>query len=327
MPLKKYKTLGQFKSVPIQVLQKVKELGYNLEVISGKDPVTLSQELGITQAKSKKLIKQAKDNLVFYFETANQALERRKNILRLTSGCKAIDNLVEGGFQTQSIIEFYGEFGSGKTQFVHQLSVLAQKPVSQGGLNGSVLVIDTENTYRPERVKVISERFNMDPNQILDNIIISRPLNSDQQITIMEKINQTTDITKVFGRKLEKTLRLIIIDSLVSKFRHEYIGRGTLSERQQKLNKHLGHCLNFAVKNNAIVAVTNQVVANPDFLYSGQIIKPVGGNIVGHSATYRFYLRKAKDSKRVIKTIDAPDLPISEAGYELYKGGIKDIDI
>lgn len=326
MAVKKYKELQQFKSVSSEIIQKLKQQGIgNLEVIAGKDPLDLVDELGITQAKAKKLIKQAKDNLKFYFQTATQALQRRKNVMRLKSGCNAIDELVNGGFETQSIIEFYGEFGAGKIQFVDQLSVLAQKPVNQGGLNGAALVIDTENKYRPERVKIIAKRFEMDQAQTLQNIVIARPHSSDQQITIIEKINQSSDLKQTLGKQMKKRIRLIIIDSLVAKFRNQYVGRGTLSERQQKLNKHLGHCLSYATTNNAIVMVTNQVVSNPDFLYTGQMIKPVGGNIVGHSSSYRFYLRKAKDAKRIIKTIDAPDLPIAQAVYELYQGGIRDL--
>jgi RecA/RadA recombinase len=46
----------------------------------------------------------------------------------------------------------FGEFRTGKTQLCHTLCVTSQLPTSMGGGNGKAAYIDTEGTFRPERV-------------------------------------------------------------------------------------------------------------------------------------------------------------------------------
>ena len=253
------------------------------------------------------------------FETGDKILERREGIGKLTTGSKSLDELFGGGLETQAMSEFYGEFGSGKTQLAHQLAVTVQFPQERGGLNGSTIIVDTENTIRPERIRDMAEGAELDYEDVLKNIHVARTYNSNHQILLVEKAKELADELA----DTEKPVRLLIIDSATAHFRSEYVGRGTLADRQQKINKHLHDALKFADLNNAVVIITNQVQVRPDAFF-GDPTRPVGGHIVGHTATFRTYLRKSKGEKRIAKLVDSPNLPEAEAVFSVSKIGIRD---
>jgi DNA repair protein RadA len=244
---------------------------------------------------------------------------------KLTTSSKSLDDLLGGGMETQSIVELYGEFGSGKTQVAHQLAVNVQLPQEMGGLNGSVIIIDTENTFRPERISQmvsglpVSEDRTWDPEEFLKHIHVARAYNSNHQMLLAENALDLAEKLK----DSDKPVRLLIVDSVTAHFRAEYIGRGTLADRQQKLNKHLHALMRFADLNNALIMVTNQVMAKPDTFF-GDPTKPVGGHVLGHTATFRLYLRKSKGEKRIARLVDSPNLPDGEAVFSVTTPGIKD---
>lgn len=156
------------------------------------------------------------------FTTADQVLERMKNIEFITTGSKNLDNLLLGGIETQAITEFYGEYGTGKTQLCHALSVNVQLPKERGGLEAGAIYIDTEKTFRPSRVKEIAEAKELDPINALKNIYVAKAVNSSHLLLLVKEL----------GRKIMETkARLIVIDSAVAPFRAEYIGRSQLAER------------------------------------------------------------------------------------------------
>jgi DNA repair protein RadA len=233
---------------------------------------------------------------------------------KITTGSKALDELLGGGVETQAITEFYGEFGSGKTQFMHQLAVNVQRPPEEGGLGGEVIVIDTENTFRPERIVQMAEALGMDPKEVLSKIHVARAFNSHHQMLLAEKAGELAKT---------KNIKLLVVDSLTAHFRAEYVGRGTLADRQGKLNRFMHDILRFGDLHNAAIAVTNQVHAKPDAFF-GDPTRPVGGHIVGHTATFRLYLRKSKGNKRIVRLIDSPHLPEGEAVVTVLEEGIRD---
>jgi DNA repair protein RadA len=188
----------------------------------------------------------------------------------------------------------------------------------KGGLDGEVAFIDTENTFRPERIMQIAEANGLDPQDVLSKIVVARAFNADHQILLAEKVEELIQQ----GRKI----KLIVVDSITSHFRAEFIGRGTLANRQQKLNKHLHKLQRIADVHNLAVYITNQVMAKPDQLF-GLAIEAVGGHVLAHAATYRLFLRKSKGNKRIARLIDSPDLPEGEAVFEVVASGITDSDI
>ena len=303
------------------IAEKLREAGYNsLEAIAVASPAELVAAAEIGEATSAKIINAAREAAeIGGFETGDKILGRRLEISKLTTGSTSFDDLLGGGLETQALTEFYGEFGSGKTQIAHQLAVNIQLPPENGGLNGSVVIIDTENTFRPERIKDMAEGASLDPDEILKNIHVARAYNSNHQILLVDKAERLAEELI----DTEKPVRLLIVDSATAHFRSEYVGRGTLADRQQKINKHLHDTLRFGDLNNAVVMITNQVQVRPDAFF-GDPTRPIGGHVVGHTATFRLYLRKSKGEKRIARLVDSPNLPEAEAVFTVSKVGIRD---
>ncbi|MCW7076681.1 MAG: DNA repair and recombination protein RadA [Candidatus Syntrophoarchaeum sp.] len=314
-------TLEELPGIGPATAEKLLEAGYSsIEAIAVASPADLVTTAEVGETTAAKIIQAAREAAdIGGFESGDQVFERRKLVGKLTTGANSLNDLLAGGIETQSITEFYGEFGCGKTQIAHQLAVNVQLATSEGGLNGSAIIIDTENTFRPERINQMANGVGLDPTEALKNIHVARAYNSNHQILLVEKASELADSLK----DSEKPVRLLIIDSLTAHFRAEYVGRGTLADRQQKLNKHLHEVLRFADLNNAVVMVTNQVQAKPDAFF-GDPTKPIGGHVLGHTATFRLYLRKSKGDKRIARLVDSPHLPDGEAVITVTGEGIRD---
>jgi len=200
------------------------------------------------------------------------------------------------------------------SQVGHQLAVNVARPLEDGGLDGDTVWIDTEATFRPERIRQMAEALDLDPDKVLKRVHVARAFNSHHQMLLVDKAH---DITKDYP------VRLMVADSLTAHFRAEYIGRGTLAERQQTLNKHIHDLMRFGDIYNAVIYVTNQVHSKPDAFF-GDPTRPIGGHVLGHSATFRVYLRKSKGGKRIARLIDSPNLPEAEAVFTVSEEGIRD---
>ncbi len=295
---------------------KLKENGYeDLMSIAVASPSDIAEKCDVGEGVAQKIINAARKLAdVGGFETGFEVQERRKSVNKIHTGSKAFDELLGGGIETQSITEFYGEFGSCKTQFALQLAVNVQRKGPDGGLDGHVVYIDTENTFRPERITQMAEAYGMDPEETLKRIHVARAFNSNHQMLLAER---AAEICKQFP------VRLIVVDSLTAHFRAEYVGRGVLASRQQKLNQHMHDLLRVAGLHNAAVVVTNQVSANPEAFF-GDPTRPIGGHIVGHTSTFRIYLRKSKGGKRICRLVDSPHRPEGEAVVQVSEVGIRD---
>jgi DNA repair protein RadA len=310
------KTVEDLPGVGPATAEKLREAGYDdLLSIAVASPAALVEATEVGEATAIKIIAAAKKLAdIGGFETGDVIMERRKNTDKLTTSSRALDDLLGGGLETCAITEFFGEFGSGKTQIIHQLCVNVFRGHEDGGLGGHTVFIDTENTFRPERIVQMATAYDMDPNEVLRSVHVARAFNSHHQMLLAEKAR---DIAKEFP------IKLMIVDSLTSHFRAEYIGRGSLADRQQKLNKHLHALQQFGDINNAIIAVTNQVAAKPDAFF-GDPTRAIGGHIVGHKSTFRLYLRKSKGNRRIARLIDSPNLPEGEAVISVSEEGIRD---
>jgi len=296
--------------------EKLVEAGFtDLMSIAVTSPQVLAETADIGVNAAVKIIAAARKGAdIGGFETGDVIMEKRKLVGKLKTGSNTLDELLGGGIETQAITEFFGEFGSGKTQIMHQLAVNCGKPVADGGLGGTSIYIDTENTFRPERIIQMAEGQGMDPDEVLSKVRVARAFNSHHQMLLVEK---ASEIAREFNT------RCLIVDSLTAHFRAEFVGRGALADRQQKLNKHLHDLQRFSDLFNAVVGVTNQVQSKPDAFF-GDPTRPIGGHIVGHAATFRVYLRKSKGPKRIARLIDSPNLPEGEAVFSVMEEGIQD---
>ena len=249
------------------------------------------------------------------FVTADAALEKRRSMLRCSTGSSTLDELLLGGIETQAVTEFYGEFGSGKSQICHTLCAIARQPIESGGLDSSTIYIDTEGTFRPERVQEIARARGFDPVQVLKNVAVCKVYNSSHLELIVKNLGKYVDDFKA---------KLVIIDSIISLHRAEFAGRGTLADRQQRLNSMLHKIIRLAEIYNIAIVITNQVQSSPDTFF-GDPTKAAGGNVLGHASTYRVYLRKSGEN-RVAKMIDSPYHPYSDARFTVNERGTDDMD-
>ena len=309
-------TIEDLPGVGPATAEKLREAGFDdLLAVAVMSPSELADQAELGEAVSSKIIQGAKKLAnIGGFVSGSALLDRRKQVQKLSSGAQSLDELLGGGFETQSICEVFGEFGSGKTQIGHQLAVNTLLPVDQGGLGGEVFYIDTEDTFRPERIAQMANGIGIDPNEALERIHVARAYNSAHQMLLVDEIKRMSKSVDV---------KLIIVDSLTSHFRAEYVGRGMLATRQQKLNRHLKELKQLSDVFNALVLVTNQVMSKPDAMW-GDPTKAIGGHIVGHASTFRLYLRKSKGGRRVARLIDSPNLPEGDAVISVTEEGIRD---
>jgi DNA repair protein RadA len=307
------KDLVDLKGVGEKTADKLKEAGYDdLMSIATMSSGDLGEVADLGEKKSQKIITAARQELDLGFETGKDKYETRKEMGRITTGCDDLDEILGGGVETQNITEFYGEYGSAKTQISHQLSVNVQLPEGEGGLGKGVVYIDTEDTFIPTRIEQMAEAKGLDVEETLDNIHVARAYNSDHQMLLAD---EAQDICQ------KEDIGLIIVDSLTAQFRADYVGRGELAPRQQKLNRHMNTLLRLANSHNAAVVVTNQVMSNPDQMF-GDPTKAIGGHIVAHNSAVRLYLRKGKKDKRVARLVDSPYMPEAEAVFKVADEGI-----
>jgi DNA repair protein RadA len=249
------------------------------------------------------------------FVTADLVLEKRKAMLRCSTGSKSLDELLLGGIETQAVTEFYGEFGSGKSQICHTLCAIAKQPINEGGLDGGVIYIDTEGTFRPERLNQIARARGFDPMLVLKNVAICKVYNSSHLELIIKDLGRYIN---------EFNAKLVIIDSIISLHRAEFAGRGTLADRQQRLNSILHKLIRLAEIFNIVIVITNQVQSSPDTFF-GDPTKAAGGNVIGHTSTYRIYLRKSGEN-RIAKMIDSPYHPYSDIRFTVNEKGVDDLE-
>lgn len=281
----------------------------NLMAIAVATVGEIVEATGLTENAARKVIQAARASMDMGFMSGEEVMAKRAQVKKIPTYCESFDQLLEGGFETRAITECFGQYGSGKTQVGHLLAVTVQKDDP----TAVVVYIDTENTFRPERIIQFAKGQGLDPDMILKNIKVAKAYNSDHQMILAEKVEDLI--------KDGLNVKLVVVDSLTAHFRAEFVGRGTLADRQQKLNKHMHILAKLADMYNLTVYVTNQVMAKPDTFF-GDPTEAIGGNIVGHNSTFRIYLRKGKKGSRVAKLVDAPNIPDGEAAFFVTEGGL-----
>lgn len=313
---KEIKTLEDLPGVGELTAEKLRGAGFDSLMSVAVMPSSQLVELtGIGDTVAKKVITTARSALDMNFITGQDVLKKRAEVGKISTGSVEFDKLIGGGIESQGLTEAFGEFGSGKSQIAMQLAVNVQRPLEEGGLNAKCVFIDTEGTFRPERVRQMAEAKGLDANNILNNILVARAYSSDHQMLLAERIGELI--------AENKNVKLVIVDSLMALFRAEYAGRGMLANRQQKLNRHLHTLQRLADVHNLAIYVTNQVMSKPDMFF-GNPTAAIGGHILGHMSNFRLYLRKGKAGKRIARLVDSPHLPEGEAIFKVTEHGVED---
>ncbi|MFW9997873.1 MAG: DNA repair and recombination protein RadA [Candidatus Odinarchaeota archaeon] len=315
-PQKKPASLTEIGIRP-SVVEKLKKSGVsNTGVLATMSPKQLADLVaGIGEMTAQKFIAEAREYHGLGVKKGSLVRAQEKARKKISTGLTGLDKILNGGVETGVVTEFYGAFKSGKTQLCHQLSVLVQRPEEAGGLNKSCAWIDTEGTWYSERPVKIAEKFGMDPDQVLDNIYVARSFNSDEQISLTNEIIENLD---------EFNVGLIIVDSLISHFRGEYIGRGTLATRQQTIGNYLEMLQRPIAIAGVAVVVTNQVSANPDPYALGGPERATGGHVVAHSTNHRVHL-VGKSKAVTAQVVDSPVLPPAKCEFVITENGLEDV--
>jgi len=312
---KKIRNISELPGVGKSTASKLIEAGYGtLEAIAVATPQELSTAVGIPLATAQRIIKAAREALDIRIKTALELKKERAVVKKITTGSKNLDALLGGGVETKTISEFFGEYGTGKTQICLQLSVNVQLPPEKGGLGGKAVYIDTEGTFRWERIESMARALGLNPDEVMANIYYVRAVNSDHQMAVVDEL---------FDLVPKENIKLVVVDSVTGHFRAEYIGREHLAQRQQKLNRHLHQLMRLAEIYNVAVVVTNQVMARPDVFY-GDPTQAVGGHVLYHAPGVRVQLRKSRGNRRIARVVDAPHLPEGEAVFVITEEGIRD---
>jgi len=274
---------------------------------------------GISDAKVDKIREAANKLESNEFITAHSYAEKRKQCFRISTGSNEVDRILGGGIESMGITEVFGEFRTGKTQLASTLAVTTQMP-GQGHGGGKVAFIDTENTFRPDRLRPIAARFNLDSDAILENIVYARAYTHEHQMELLDGVAaQFYQEPGVF--------KLLVIDSIISLFRVDFQGRGELADRQQKLGAMLSKVQKLSEEYNVAVFITNQMTSDPGagLTFVVDPKKPVGGNILAHASQTRIMLKKGRGETRIAKVYDSPDMPESEATFAITESGITDV--
>lgn len=287
-----------------------------VQALSMQSPKALATLAGIGESTAERAITKAVELVTMGFITADMLRDKRRERTHLKTGSRMLDALIGGGIESQTTTELSGGFATGKTQICHTIAVLAQLPVSEGGLGGCVAWIDTEDTFRPERIVQICETRDLQSDAMLKGIYHALAMNTQHQKLLVKQL---------YSLCPEKNVKLIIVDSILGHLRAEYIGRGTLAARQDQLKDILQHLLKVALSTKTTVVYTNQILSDPGQMY-GNPDRPAGGNIMEHAAGTRLFLRKGRQDTRIAKLIDSLSLPEGEAPFVIDEYGIRDTE-
>ena len=334
MPIKDTLNLEDIIGITSEIAEKLRSKSiFTVEALAITTPRELVEIVGAIRLKSPKsdrqiafnediartFIQNAREKIDIKFMTAKDLMEHRKTVRFLTTGVNAINDILGGGYEAQALTELGGSYGSGKTNLSVLACVTVQLPEEKGGLDGGAIFIDTESTFRPENVSRCAKRLGLMPSKVMDRILYGDAFNSAHQMLMVQRLDKQIK---------EINAKLIVVDSLTSHFRAEYIGRETLPPRQQNLNAHIHMLLKWAKVFNLVCIVTTQVHARPDQMWNPppELANPaVGGHVLAHGATHRLYLRTGSKNTRIVKVYDSPNLPPREATFIITGEGSMDV--
>jgi len=305
------KDLTQLPGVGQGTADKMKEGGIlNIMSVAVCTPGQLKDACGTTEKAARKIIQAARDLCEIGFNTGKEVEANAQP--KISTLCESVDKLLGGGLELGTTMEAFGQFATGKTNLSHifAVSTIMQFPDSY------VVWVDTEGTFKPDRIRQICSERDVDPEKVLAQILHGKAITSDHQILLTEKIEELVNDGK--------DVKMLIVDSMMNHFRAEYLGRGTLAVRQQMLNGYLHRIGKLADIYKIAVYFTNQVQSDPGCMF-GNPEKVVGGNIIGHFAEIRVWILKAAKDTRRMKLVDSPNLPAGEANYRIVNGGFESV--
>lgn len=306
---------GILSGVTKPTIDKIKKAGITtVQALSMQTSKELQEKTGIGKDTASRAITKAINFTSSGYITGDQLRDSRSTRTRLTTSSWMLDDLLGGGIESETTTEIAGANGTGKTQLCHMLAVNAQLTLGEGGLEGDVAWIDTEDTFRPERILEICENRGYDGEKTLKGIHHGLAKSTRHQKIL---------ISELYSLCPENNIKLVIVDSMMGHLRSEYVGRGMLSGRQDELKAMTHTLMKVAQSTKVTVIYTNQMMDDPAKMY-GNPEKPIGGHVMGHRATTRLQIRKGRQLTRIVGLTKSPYLPEGEVPIILSAKGVDD---
>ncbi|KAM7394939.1 hypothetical protein PAMA_006602 [Pampus argenteus] len=266
-------------------IKKLEDAGFHtIEAVAYAPKKELLNIKGISEAKADKILTEAAKLVPMGFTTATEFHQRRAEIIQISTGSKELDKLLQGGIETGSITEMFGEFRTGKTQLCHTLAVTCQLPIDQGGGEGKAM-------------------YGLVGSDVLDNVAYARAFNTDHQTQLLYQASAMMAESRTdYSGRGELSAR------------QGHLGR--FLRMLLRLADEFGVAV---VISNQVVAQVDGAA-----MFSADPKKPIGGNILAHASTTRLYLRKGRGETRICKIYDSPCLPEAEAMFAINADGVGD---
>jgi len=215
---------------------------------------------------------------------------------RLQLKCKPLDDLLEGGIESNTLTEIYGEAGSGKTN----LCLQASRECAVYG--NKVAYIDAEGVS-VERLGQMCEDY--DYKKILSNILFFNPSSFEEQ---EKMINNAIKIDGV---------GLIVVDTFNMFYRikleNDEEGAG------RSLNRQITNLQLAARKNNLFVILSGQVYSTEN-----DDVKPFAGRGVEHMIKTIIKLEKVGRGRRQATIIKHQSQPEGKkANFTIAANGLE----
>jgi DNA repair protein RadA len=308
--------IPELNSYPENIHEALIKAGYRTsKSVAIAIPKDLSEDIGITEKMAEEIIAEAVSSISNPPMSAMDLLKIEQKKGKVTTSSNALDSLLAGGPWAGEITEISGEFATGKSQLCFQLCVNAQLQKDQGGLDGKVFFVDSEGTFSATRIGEMAIGLDLDVESVLENIFVTRVLDSHHQTRIVQKISEIAE---------EENIKMVIIDSIAAHFRSDYIGNERIAERQQRIMQHASSLTNLAYVHDLAVVVTNQMVAKLDELSGASQKAPALGDSWSHRPQTRIVLRKSPGMARIARLTDSPRRPESEEVFYITEKGIRD---
>jgi DNA repair protein RadA len=248
------------------------------------------------------------------FKTGLEVEQELESKPKLSSGVEKIDKPLFGGLEIGNLVEFYGKAASGKTQWCAHFAIRSMLSIEEGGLEGRVIWLDTENSFKPRTIRANMKRWGLDPDVQLINISRAKIYDSTQLEDVFRRVPMLVE---------QNNVKVVVVDSILGMFRADYTGLGNLAARQQTMNRFLSKMRRLATAYDVTFLYTNQAISTTGFYSSPNA--PAGGHIIAHGNDYRFECKNSGTTKtpdkRKIRLRDNAGIPDFNEELSLGWGG------
>lgn len=228
-------------------------------------------------------------------EAADESVRRVASFPFFGSGSERLDSLLGGGYRAGTLTEVFGRSNSGKSQLAMQAALEA------GRVGHRTFYLDTEGSFRPERLEQIAFARGWETRGLLERVLYVRCDSAAEQMEAVRRMQ---------GRAATSSCRLVVIDTLTRNFSVELPGSSNMASRQGAIDVHLSEMARDAYINGRAYLLTNRVTFGPTHDVG------IGGRTVEQMVNASVLLERSGSRVRATRSgVEEPaELEVSEAG-------------